>query len=141
MKVKKNIQSYKKLLGTRLKKVREMAGQSQEAFAENMNVTPATVNRYEKGHRSPDADFLCRVATKFGCDPAWLLTGQRSDKKRSCQSTEPEPGEEAVEIMNQLTENPNAQKNLIRLIRAGLEMEVAVASLRKLATTELETSK
>ncbi len=49
---------------------------SQEGLAERLNVTPATINRYEKGHRIPDADFLNHLVREFKCDPGWLLTGE-----------------------------------------------------------------
>jgi hypothetical protein len=38
-------------------------------------MTSASVNRYEKGHRVPDAGFLDRLVSVIPCDPGWLLTG------------------------------------------------------------------
>ncbi|MDA8428152.1 MAG: helix-turn-helix domain-containing protein [Geobacteraceae bacterium] len=75
----KNIQMVIENIGNRIRTVRESQKLSQEAFAGRMNVTPATINRYEKGHRVPDADFLNRLVIQFSCDAKWLLTGVESD--------------------------------------------------------------
>ncbi len=64
-------------LRERIRTVRDREGLTQEAFAEKLGVTPATVNRYENGHRRPDAEFLDRMVSLFHCDPAWLLTGRQ----------------------------------------------------------------
>jgi len=63
-------------LGELIKKVRNDAGLKQEEFAKSLSVTTNTINRYEKGHRLPDSDFLTRLVNIYNCDPAWLLTGE-----------------------------------------------------------------
>jgi transcriptional regulator with XRE-family HTH domain len=65
-----------KTLGDRIRLIREEEGYTQEGFAAVLEVTPATINRYEKNHRIPDADFLNRLVSFCGCDPGWLLTGK-----------------------------------------------------------------
>jgi transcriptional regulator with XRE-family HTH domain len=63
-------------LGDRIRLVRDEAGMSREAFAAKLDVTPATVGRYEKNSRTPDAIFLNQLVVVFRCDPSWLLTGE-----------------------------------------------------------------
>lgn len=63
-------------LCNRIRLVRNRAKLSQVVFAERLGVTPATINRYEKGHRLPDSDILNRMVIEFNCNPGWLLTGE-----------------------------------------------------------------
>ncbi len=63
-------------LGNRIRMVRNRAKLSQTVFAERLGVTPATINRYEKGHRLPDSDILNRMVIEFNCNPGWLLIGE-----------------------------------------------------------------
>lgn len=65
----------KNSISERIKSVRESAGVKQEAFALAIGVTNVTISRYEKGHRTPDADFLNQLVKIYGCNPGWLLTG------------------------------------------------------------------
>ncbi len=46
------------LLGERIKEARLAKGLTQKQLAEMLNTTDATVNRYEKGVRSPDPETL-----------------------------------------------------------------------------------
>lgn len=62
-------------IGARLKSVRENAGLSQSAFGESLGVSLPTINRFERGHRQPDANFLSQLATMYQCDMNWLLCG------------------------------------------------------------------
>lgn len=65
----------KNTINERIRLVREAANLKQEGFAQATGVTNVTISRYEKGHRTPDADFLNRLVELYGCDPGWLLTG------------------------------------------------------------------
>lgn len=49
-----------------------------------IDVTAQTLGRYERGVRSPDAEFL-QAMVRLGCDPAWLL----SDIERSSEKPAP----------------------------------------------------
>ena len=44
-----------------IREVRKKLGLSQEAFAKELRVSFATVNRWERGHASPQADRLARI--------------------------------------------------------------------------------
>lgn len=72
----KNIQSSSGALGERIRMVRTNKGLTQEGLADKLGVTPATINRYEKGHRVPDAIFINQLVIEMDCEVRWLLTGQ-----------------------------------------------------------------
>ena len=68
------------LFADALKKLRKDKGLSQQALAEKMYVTNATVSRWESGHRLPDAEMLSRLANVLGTDVNILLNATQSDE-------------------------------------------------------------
>lgn len=64
-------------IGERLKEERTRLGLSQTELAELGCVQRNTLFNYEKGVRSPDADFLARIAGR-GADVLYIVTGRRS---------------------------------------------------------------
>jgi len=64
-------------IGERLKEERVRLGLSQTELAELGCVQRNTLFNYEKGVRSPDADFLARIAGR-GADVLYIVTGRRS---------------------------------------------------------------
>ena len=65
---------------TRLKTLREQFGYTQDTLGQRINVSAATINRYEKGLRKPDPDMLCLLADLFETSVDDLLG--REEKKR-----------------------------------------------------------
>lgn len=63
-------------IGDRLKEERVRLGMSQTEMATLGQVQRNTLFNYEKGLRSPDADFLARIAAR-GVDVLYVVTGQR----------------------------------------------------------------
>lgn len=63
-------------LGKRIKMARVKSGLTQGDLAKKLGISYPTLNKYERGHRVPDAAFLSRMAKFLGCDPGWLLTGE-----------------------------------------------------------------
>jgi phage repressor protein C with HTH and peptisase S24 domain len=63
-----------KEIGVRLAMVRGRMG--REEFARLVGVSVSTLARYERGVRSPDADFVALLRERFGVDPGWFITGQ-----------------------------------------------------------------
>lgn len=55
---------------------RQRLGLSQSDFAEAAGVAYGTYLNYEKGRRSPDAEFLIRLANR-GVDALYVITGRR----------------------------------------------------------------
>ena len=64
-------------IGARLMEERNRLGMNQTDFAARGGVGKATQINYEKGERSPDADYLGAVA-KVGVDVLYVVTGTRS---------------------------------------------------------------
>jgi transcriptional regulator with XRE-family HTH domain len=63
----------KMLFGERLKKLREQHNLTQEDLGKALNLSGATINRYEKGLRSPDPETLILLADRFDTSVDYLL--------------------------------------------------------------------
>ena len=63
-------------IGDRLREERERLGLSQGAFGEIGGVKANAQGNYEKGERSPDAEYLSAVG-KAGVDVLYVVTGRR----------------------------------------------------------------
>jgi len=61
------------MFGERLKKARKKSGMTQMELAQKLNLTDATLNRYEKGHRKPDPETLSKIAEILHVSVDWLL--------------------------------------------------------------------
>lgn len=66
------------LLAERIKQARKKAGLTQVNLARKLGIAYPTLNKYERGHRIPDASLLNRMANILGCSPGWLLSGEGS---------------------------------------------------------------
>ncbi|MCW5320564.1 XRE family transcriptional regulator [Verminephrobacter aporrectodeae subsp. tuberculatae] len=64
-------------IGDRILQERERLSLTQPVLAEKCGVTMRSQRNYEKGHRSPDADYLAVLAQQ-GLDVLYILTNQRS---------------------------------------------------------------
>lgn len=67
-----------KYLGDRLKKIRVNNGYSRDQLAELLGVSRASIQNYENGERSPNADYLIQFYKFFGINLHWLLTGNQA---------------------------------------------------------------
>jgi len=72
--------------GSRVRHLRKKLGMVQEEFGESLGVSLATVNRLERGHFKPSAEFLAKLAVTYQCDIGWLLTGQELGRDSSVSS-------------------------------------------------------
>ncbi|MDP2160569.1 MAG: helix-turn-helix transcriptional regulator [Flavobacterium sp.] len=52
--------------GTNLKKIRQIKGLSQQAFAELIDLNRGVISSYEEGRAEPKIETLMRIATYFG---------------------------------------------------------------------------
>lgn len=67
----------------RIREAREKTGLGQKEFAARVGVSKNTQLRYENGQNWPAVDYLERVASEYGIDSNWLMTGyQASDAER-----------------------------------------------------------
>lgn len=71
----------------RLREERTRMSANQSEFAQIGGVQKNAQIKYEKGERSPDADYLQRLST-HGVDVLYLLTGHRDGQKKVSRSTE-----------------------------------------------------
>ena len=74
-------------IGDRLKEERERLGFSQTEFSAVAGASKNSQYNYEKGERSPDANYLAAVADK-GVDILYVVTGERKPKAADSISVE-----------------------------------------------------
>lgn len=70
-------------IGDRLKEERERLGFSQTEFSAVAGASKNSQYNYEKGDRSPDANYLAAVAEK-GVDILYVVTGVRKPQAADC---------------------------------------------------------
>lgn len=69
-------------LGTKIKRLREEKGYSQEKLAELLNVHAVTISKWENGTQIPRAERLNELAKILGVSSEYLLEGTAiSDKE------------------------------------------------------------
>ncbi len=68
-----------KELGQRIRVARKAMKLTQEKLAKKLGIAYPTLNKYENGHRTPDAELLSMMSTILDCDPGWLLSGEELD--------------------------------------------------------------
>lgn len=74
-------------IGERLKEERVRLGFNQADFAAFAGVAKTSQFNYEKGDRSPDAEYLAAV-TKVGVDVLYVVTGERKPTSADSISAE-----------------------------------------------------
>lgn len=67
--------------GERLKEIREKNNLSRVQLASALNISPSTLAGYENGHRTPNIDFINKIADYFNVTADWLL-GRVEDEKK-----------------------------------------------------------
>ncbi len=58
--------------GSRLRKLRQYLGKSQNTLAREFGISASTLSRYETDVREPDIDFFILLKSKTGIDLNWL---------------------------------------------------------------------
>lgn len=71
-----------KIVSERLKSERLRLGLKQTDVLKQIDVAISTFSNYENGIRSPDVDFLMKLA-ELGYDGGYILTGRRLDEASS----------------------------------------------------------
>lgn len=70
-------------IGSRISEARKIKGWTQAQLAKHAGLSTNTVNRFEKGHRVPDANQIIQLGEALSCAPERLLlgvgTGRRTD--------------------------------------------------------------
>lgn len=91
-------------VGEKIKKIRKMAGMTQEELAEKMNVSRQTISKWEKEISSPDLDSAIALCELFEISLDDFLKGGRSVK------------EEKISLEDMIKINRRNQKMTILLI-------------------------
>lgn len=108
-------------IGERLKEERNRVGANQTVFAEQCGVTKNTQLAYEKGERSPDANYLA-AASAAGIDVLYVVTGERKPQPADSISA---LEAKLLGFFRQLPENEQA--NLVRTASAlALTLDLGV---------------
>lgn len=63
----------RKLIGSRIATARKVAGIDQDTLAESIGVNKQSLSRWERGLRSPNAEYLREIAEECGCTADFLL--------------------------------------------------------------------
>ena len=116
-----------------LRNLRLKSGYTQQQVADSIGVTKATISKYEKGQRRINSNNIEKLASLFGVEPIYILTGRTSeDWHRELLSNEQsdsltntiekllpfldmlneEGQDKAVERVSELTEIPKYQKSV-----------------------------
>ncbi len=66
-------------IGERLRKIREEAGYSQEAFAEKIDCCSITISRWENGHTSMKVADIIRITEALNVSADYLLGIEKED--------------------------------------------------------------
>lgn len=101
-------------IGERLREERERLGFNQTDFAALATATRQTQSNYEKGERSPDANYLLAIGA-VGADVQYILTGRRTthmDEPRAGYVVEPLKPDEAALLDNYRHSSPEARAAL-----------------------------
>lgn len=80
--------------GSRLRSLRESRGWSQETLGFELEITSATVSKWETGRSEPNLrhlEQLLRIFAKDGMSLDWLIVGKGGASKRPRHSTETSP--------------------------------------------------
>lgn len=91
-------------IGERLKEERERLGMNQTDFAALAGASKNTQYNYEKGDRSPDANYLAAAAEQ-GVDVLYVITGARTPQPSASFSAEET---EFVECLRTMDESDQA---------------------------------
>lgn len=81
----------------------------QSEFGERLGVNRQTVSRWEAGERLPDGSSMLAMATQFGADINYLLTGRSGGVARSLR-----PDEEA--LLDNYRNSPSDGRERLRQI-------------------------
>ena len=63
----------------RLTKLRENTGKKRQEVADELEISRASLEYYEKGKRKPDIEVLAKIAEYYGVSCDYLLNGVKSE--------------------------------------------------------------
>lgn len=108
-----------RVLGNRLRMLRERANMTQEQVAKRLGITRPAYTQYETGVRNPDPDTLARLADVYGVSTDYIL-GRTSDPNDTIQS-DLELDEEWRDLIRQIREL-GTELEATALLRSATQM-------------------
>jgi len=108
-----NFKDYEKDLGLRIRKILDDNKVNRSKFSIEIGITRATLNRYEKGSRIPDAEFIFKFSDFFKINPLWIISGFNNIKPKDIDIID----KELNEIIEYLRHDKNMRQNLLILAR------------------------
>lgn len=85
MKIKNNEEHFDRvnlLIGENIRRVRKARGYTQKTLAEEINITPQQVQKYETGNAAVTCSRLLQLSNILDCDIVELLEGWEYDPKK-----------------------------------------------------------
>ena len=107
----------KETFAKRLKALRDEKGLNQTQFAKAVGCVRVTIGHYEKETRSPDIEFLAKIADYFGVTTDYLL-GRSDHRSTDNAATENNSGIWNKKIECLRKEKENAREIFINIDRA-----------------------
>lgn len=92
----------------RLREERERLGMTQAVFGEMAGVKKLAQVKYEKGVRSPDSDYMQRIAGA-GVDVGYILTGIRTIRRPGMNQSELDLFNEMIDAFWNLSDDNRRQ--------------------------------
>ena len=115
-------------VGEKIKKIRKMAGMTQEELAEKMNVSRQTISKWEKEISSPDLESAIVLCNLFEISLDDLLKGGQSVK------------EEKISLQDMIKINHRNQKQTILLISGLFFLIIGALAALFIAAIQSTTS-
>ncbi len=122
-------------LGPRLKRLRRELGLTQQAMADDLEISPSYVALLERNQRPVTADLLLRIARSYKLDIADLAAEDGQDYARRITDVLRDPifadiDLPALEVADLATSFPGVSEALLRLHGAYVREQQALASQR-----------
>ena len=118
-----------KILGKRLKSLREQNQITQEELAKILDIDSSTIANYENGNRQPKYHTLVNIADYFGISIDWLI-GRTSNPQISSIALAVEGLEPRVQKV--LLEDKNNALPFLSLVADCLESGYSIEQVREL---------
>lgn len=134
--------------GNRLRNLRLQNNMTQEDLSKRLNLSRATVGRYETNERFPDKNTLLQIADIFDVSTDYLLErtnnpNSYSNKEKSLDKTNNPYYEIEEKIIQRLIleeliniGEPIPKKLFENIIEYGIEAAIKIAKLEKYSKTE-----
>ena len=105
-------------LGDRIREARAAAGLSQRELARGIGVSGGVVTLWERGHRTPNVDTVCRIAELTFRDPAWLLIDEIHGSYQHRQLLTDE-----IELLDYYRRmSPKQRQNLLKFVHVSFDV-------------------